>query len=573
MRKRLVSLILSLFLILSLIALGCGSENITAAEEPKLSGDEMAGNVANELREMAGLEYSLRQAYVESLRNGEPRGVEVMAEIEQGYANILFELEGAREEYHKILKLGGMKDYKAYAKEMLAFLDALEASIEASLDMDRGMDQVQALGPLALDAEAVAVEINDRREEAIQSRREASSRYTAAYLLDRDKLHPQDAVEGLTPGNIHLSWTRDPQTSITVHWETPRGMTGYVPTVEFGTDSESMTDFPVGETSIPPYGNLEQHQVELVDLVPDTIYFFRCGSPGYGWSEVRSFRTPPTIMEGFSFCAVGDTRSASGKSSDVSAWREVAAAASAEHPLFTLLLGGLVYSGFEEDMWTPWMEAAQPLLERGAVMSAHGNHEEYAVEYFDRFSLPANQRWYSFDVGNIHFVCLDSGLMDYYELPLLEEQTAWLERDLEEASQDGMLWTVVFLHRPPYSSGAGYGDQPDIIREWVPVFDRFGVDLVLASHDHFYQRSFPMREGEATSDSVGDYRSPGGTIYILQGCGGAPLSEPVKAEWTASQGKDFSYTTVRLLPGDGNLLEVATKKIDGGMLDRFFLSK
>jgi Purple acid Phosphatase, N-terminal domain/Calcineurin-like phosphoesterase len=576
MKKIIVLLISFLLALLLFLATGCNGEDTTEADGLKQSGDEMTSNVGVKLQDIQDIytpEDNMSESYVESLRSGEPQGKGDMATIEQNYANILSEIEGAREDYQKILKLQGVKDYKSYAKEMLSFLDAVSAWIEASLSMDRDMNEVQTQGPQSLDTTAIANDINNAREQAIENKREASNLYTSAYLIDRDKIHQGTPEAGTGPENIHLSWMESPSQTITVHWETPQWLPGYTPTVEYGTDPANPTDSPVGDSFLPYFGDFEQHEVELLGLDPNTTYYYRCGSPDYGWSDALSFQTTPEGMEGFSFCVIGDTRSSSSESSDVSEWGTIATAASGEKPLFTLLLGDLVYLGFMKGMWPAWFEAGKPLLEEGAVMSSHGNHEQYAMEYFDRFSLPGNERWYSFDISNIHFVCLDSGLMDCYEQPLLEEQTSWLENDLKAASERGQFWTVVFLHRPPYSSGMEGIIREDLLQEWVPIFDRYGIDLVLDSHEHFYQRSYPMMGGRITSVSPDQYRNPGGTIYVLQGCGGAPQSEPIKAEWTASQAEVFCYTIVKVLPDDGTQLEVLTKTADGNVLDRFTLSK
>jgi hypothetical protein len=137
----------------------------------------------------------------------------------------------------------------------------------------------------------------------------------------------------------------------------------------------------------------------------------------------------------------------------------------------------------------------------------------------------------------------------------------------------GAVWTIVFFHRPPYASGEGYGDQPDIITEWVPIFDRYGVDLVLASHEHFYQRSFPMLGGQALTTTGNLYADSGGTVYLIQGCGGAPVSDPLPAPWVASTAKDLGYTLIGITPGEPTSLEVITKTVEGSVLDTFTLVK
>jgi hypothetical protein len=435
------------------------------------------------------------------------------------------------------------------------------------------MDEVQREGTENVDSTAVADEINEARDQIIAAKNDAARLYNAAYQIDKEKLHEKSPDVDSEPIHIHLSWLQDPRDTITVHWETQKWLPGYTPTVEYGTDKDSPTGKYGSESYLYNLSEFEQHEVELTGLAPGTTYYYRCGSPGYGWSDTLSFRTPPAKNEGFSFCTVGDTRSASDKTADVSEWTKIAEAAGKEDPLFTAFLGDFVFLGYLEWMWPAWFEAGRPLLENSVFMSCHGNHEEYAMAYFERFSFPDNERWYSFDVSGVHFVCLDTGLMDYAEQPLLREQSPWLEKDLAEAAERGTDWIVVFFHRPPYSAGEGYGDQPDIVEEWVPIFDRYGVDLVLDSHEHFYQRSFPMKGGQVVDDSLDYYENTGGTVYLLQGAGGAPLTQPEEAGWVASVAKEFSYTIITVSPGEDLSIFVETKTIDGETLDTFTLSK
>jgi alkaline phosphatase len=62
------------------------------------------------------------------------------------------------------------------------------------------------------------------------------------------------------------------------------------------------------------------------------------------------------------------------------------------------------------------------------------------------------------------------------------------------------------MHHPAYSCG-GYLGDPRVRSLLVPLFERTGVDLVLAAHDHNYQRFAPR----------------GGVTYVVHGGGGAGL--------------------------------------------------
>ena len=134
-----------------------------------------------------------------------------------------------------------------------------------------------------------------------------------------------------------------------------------------------------------------------------------------------------------------------------------------------------------------------------------GNHEYNSQHYYDLFHLPKGggkegEQWYSFDYGNVHFVCLDSNVRDS------REQLEWLENDLSQASGKAQ-WLFVVFHHPVYSSGH-HGSEYETIPEWLEAFERYDVDIVFNGHDHHYERSFDND-----------------IWYVLTGGGGAPLRE------------------------------------------------
>ena len=151
--------------------------------------------------------------------------------------------------------------------------------------------------------------------------------------------------------------------------------------------------------------------------------------------------------------------------------------------------------------------------------------------YLTRYSLPDNGtqfpgRWYRFRVGSVLFISLaaddviyqDSGAFVAGPEPLMPApstgnapiqpgtslyvsgysrgaQTRWLEATLAAAAQDPDIdWIVVQMHQDALSSSRdGNGCDKGIRETWLPLFDRYGVDLVLCGHDHDYERSWPVR--------------------------------------------------------------------------------
>ena len=158
-----------------------------------------------------------------------------------------------------------------------------------------------------------------------------------------------------------------------------------------------------------------------------------------------------------------------------------------------LLLGGdTVNDGADEAEWAAWMEAAGDLLDGLTVLAAEGNHDRRALVY-DEFPQPAGAElhrgsFWSWDRGGVHFLVLDSSLMGAAE----PEDIAWVEQDLA-ACGDGFI--VALMHHPAYPALdiARDRERAAALREnFVPLFEKYGVDLVLCGHQHVYMRTQPQ---------------------------------------------------------------------------------
>src|SRR5262249_6239157 len=109
-------------------------------------------------------------------------------------------------------------------------------------------------------------------------------------------------------------------------------------------------------------------------------------------------------------------------------------------------------------------------------------------------------------------------------------QKAWLEKELAAARDDRDIdWIVVCMHQVAISTADMFnGADLGIREEWVPLFDKYGVDLVVCGHEHHYERSHPIRGREstapvtpfptATTTEVID--PPQGTVHMVIGGGG-----------------------------------------------------
>lgn len=152
---------------------------------------------------------------------------------------------------------------------------------------------------------------------------------------------------------------------------------------------------------------------------------------------------------------------------------------------------------------TAWMESFGWLRAAGvAVAGSLGNHDvrvQRGRYQFGLLSMPGP--YYRRRLGDVELFILDSNAVTW-------RQTAWLGRALAASTA---LWKVAVFHHPPFTCGS-YRAHALIVRRWVPLFERHGVQLALSGHDHNYQRFVPRR----------------GVAYVVHG-GGVGSYYPVRA--------------------------------------------
>lgn len=239
-----------------------------------------------------------------------------------------------------------------------------------------------------------------------------------------------------------------------------------------------------------------------------------------------------------------------------------------------LHLGDMAYGDgtfpeFEERVF----QIYESLMANIPVWPTPGNHEyktNNAQPYLDVYYLP-EQAWraedqeyyYSFDYGNVHFVSLDSNEFMYVTTigPRTDDMIDWLVDDLENTDAD---WIIAFLHHPPYSSGS-HGDMQWVQSAYVPIFEEYGVDLVLAGHDHNYERTYGLWEGEVAEDPIR------GITYIVAGAGGASVRDVEEPSWYTETYNDqvhnFTKFVIDGCTGTGTTIDLDGNTIDGFTID------
>jgi hypothetical protein len=193
------------------------------------------------------------------------------------------------------------------------------------------------------------------------------------------------------------------------------------------------------------------------------------------------------------FGIIGDTGTGSSKQQQVA---DLMVQYRAVFPFdFVLMMGDNLYgSETPADYRKKFQDVYQRLLDNKVKFYATlGNHDQPNERFYENFNMNGKE-YYRFTKGNVAFYSLNSNYMD-------KAQLKWLE---DELAKDTSEWKICFSHHPPYSSGGKHGSDTALRKVVEPLFVKYGVNVVLAGHEHFYERIKPQK----------------GIYYFISGAGG-----------------------------------------------------
>lgn len=366
----------------------------------------------------------------------------------------------------------------------------------------------------------------------------------AGALAGAAKAADASATADGTPEQVHLTWGDDPTHEVVVSWASQAAAVSPRVTV-IAEHGDSETVHAVQRTYTDGLNGVVvfTHHARLHGLKPDTTYRYEVTADNTSSNPFSaSFTTAPRGRKPFRFTSYGDlaTPNTSWVLSSVQS-RYAVQAVERFQPLFHLLNGDLCYANLnpthQTDVWRDFGNNNQTSAANRPWMPCPGNHElefyngEQGLDsYLTRYTLPENGtrfsgRWYAFQVSSVLFVSLDADDIVYQDAaafvggpaPLVPaastgnapiqpgtslyvrgysngEQTRWLEHTLRRAADSRDIdWIVVQMHQDALSSSkTGNGSDKALREAWLPLFERYGVDLVLCGHDHDYERSYPV---------------------------------------------------------------------------------
>ncbi len=408
-----------------------------------------------------------------------------------------------------------------------------------------------------------------------------------------------------TPASINIRWRTDTLSNSRVR---------------YGTSPASLTNI------IDSIALVTEHEIKISGLLPLTKYYYSIGSSTVmlqGDANNYFFTLPAQRSTGLMRIGVfGDCGNNS--TNQIQVRDQFQNYLGGNYMNAWILLGDNAYNdGTDAEFQAEFFNTyGDHFLKQNPLYPAPGNHDygnnsilqdNHMMPYYSIFSMPTNaeaggfasnnKAWYSFNVGNVHFLSLDSyGREDsatrLYDT--LGRQVQWIKADL--AANTNKTWIVSYWHHPPFTKGSHDSDtESDLVSirtNFIKILERMGVDLILCGHSHDYERSKlqsghydvdttfdPTIHNVSTSSGLYDGSSNScpytkdsvthkqGTVYVVSGSagqlGGTQASFPHKA----MQYADATNGGAMILEVQGNRLDAKWINADGAIRDHFTMMK
>ncbi|WP_438349540.1 metallophosphoesterase [Paenibacillus sp. FA6] len=381
------------------------------------------------------------------------------------------------------------------------------------------------------------------------------------------------AGQTVKPKSLVMTIKDDARTSRAFTWYTTKldiaSVLQLVKGSEGKFDGENVMEITGSTSSIDTdsHGDQGVHKAEVSKLEPETTYSYRVGSgKDKEWSVPVTFTTEAEELDEFTFINVADSQGITEE--DFELWGMTLNKAFETFPnaRFIVHNGDLTEDPEDELAWDHFFGKATKWLTQVPLMPVTGNHDEVdgvADRYIAHFNLPDNGAensiegtTYSFDYGSAHIVVLNTESN-------MKEQTKWLEQDLADTDKP---WKIVAMHRGPYG-----GKTNGKVKDWVSIFDKYKVDLVLQGHNHEYSRSYPLREGTIVGDGSNIVNNREGTVYVVPNTAGQKFNEKKEDQFYHQvhfQNEKQMFAGVKI---EGDTLTFQAYDVVGEKLDEFVI--
>lgn len=349
-----------------------------------------------------------------------------------------------------------------------------------------------------------------------------------------------------------MTWRDNPATTATIGFEHYRGSNVRVvyDTQDHGRNVNAYR-LSANPSRVINHAGMRNVFVRLGALRPATFYYFLVVDSD-GPSRRMIFETPPgDPTQPLSIIAGGDSRN------NLEILRAANRLVSNIKPHF-VLFGGDMTSGDSPAEWQQWLDDWQLTTSKDGrltpIVPARGNHEHNNASIYNLFDVPNPDIYYALDFGG--------GLLRTYTLnslfPAGGDQLGWLASDL---SRSKSMWKIAQYHHAMRPHTASKPERDELIAYWATQFAKYGVNLVVESDAHTVKQTWPIRPSRAAGSEEGFIRDDArGTVYVGEGCWGAPLrANNDDKSWTRASGRFNQFKWIWV---DLQQMQVRTVDID-----------
>ncbi|MCC6727165.1 MAG: metallophosphoesterase family protein [Saprospiraceae bacterium] len=354
---------------------------------------------------------------------------------------------------------------------------------------------------------------------------------------------------------IRVVWQGNASASATIGWNQ---VSGSDPVLLFDVNDHGRTAEAYGLSKRPDRIQLAEemnnHFVRLENLQPNTSYYFLI-KDSEGTSQRYFFTTAPNNPDRrLSIIAGGDSRNHRDARQDAN----ILVAKLRAH---CVMFGGDFTENDYPNEWKDWLDDWQlSIAEDGRVtpiIVTRGNHEYSNKSLIDIFDMEA--------IGGYYATSLGGDLLRIYTLntliPVGGDQRDWLESDLRNQGSK-CHWRIGQYHHPMRPHTQRKPEKNDQVTNWAPLFLKYNVELMVECDAHVVKSTYPIRADNGPGSDEGFIRDDvNGTVYIGEGCWGAPLrSNDDDKTWTRASGSFNQFNWIFI---DKEKIEVRTIQTDG----------